>query len=112
MSDPKVNIVVLPESNPCGPQSTCCGPIGQSSETIDAIKEAIEKKTGGSASVVDIETIDTEDVEYAPVVKIFNSFGAAALPIVTLDGKPVCMGAIVPEQIAVIVERELEKKAA
>jgi len=60
---------------------------------------------------MDIENIDTEDVEYAPVVKAFNVFGAGALPIVTLEGKPVCMASSVPEEIVAVLEREIKKKA-
>ena len=59
--------------------------------------------------MVNIEAIDTEDAGYAPVVKAFNSYGAAALPIVTLDGKPVCMATTVPEQILAALERQLKR---
>ena len=78
--------------------------------TIEAIKEAVEKVIGGPAEVVDIQNIDTEDTVYAPVVKAFNTFGIGALPIVTLEGKPVCMATIVPEQITAALEREIRKK--
>ena len=110
MSNPKATIVMLPLRYPCGSEATCCGSIGQSSATIEAIKEAVEKKVGNGVPVVDIETIDTEDPIYAPVVKAFNSFGAGALPIITLDGKAVCMGTIVLEQVVSALERELKKK--
>jgi len=59
---------------------------------------------------VDIQNIDTEDTVYAPVVKAFNTYGIGALPIVTLDGKPVCMATVYPSQITAALEREIKKK--
>ena len=59
---------------------------------------------------MDIQNIDTEDTVYAPVVKAFNTFGIGALPIVTLEGKPVCMGTTAPEHITAALEREIRKK--
>jgi hypothetical protein len=73
---------------------------------------AVEKAIGGPAEVVDIQDIDTEDTVYAPVVKAFNTFGIGALPIITLDGKPVCMATTYPQQIAAILEREIGKNRA
>jgi len=61
--------------------------------------------------VVNIEAIDTEDANYAPVIKVFNSYGTAALPIITLDGRPVCMATVVPEQIIAALERQLKRTA-
>ena len=70
----------------------------------------MEKVIGGHAEVVDIQDIDTEDKVYAPVVKAFNTYGIGALPIITLDGKPVCMASTYPSQIATILEKEIRKK--
>lgn len=60
--------------------------------------------------MIDIQEIDTEDEKFAPVVKAFNTFGIGALPIITLNGKPVCMATIYPSQITIVLEREIRKK--
>lgn len=67
--------------------------------------------TGGPADVVDIQEIDSDDAKYAPVVKAFNTYGIGALPIITLEGKPVCMATTHPSQITGALERELKKKS-
>ena len=109
MSDNKATIIMLPKT---GGESGCWGSIGQSSLTIEAIKMAVEKTTKALAEVVNIESIDTEDSLYASVVKLFNTYGAAALPIIMLDGKAVCMGTVAPLLIVSALERELSKRAA
>jgi hypothetical protein len=73
---------------------------------------AVEKVIGGPAEVVDIQGIDTEDTKYAPVIKAFNTYGIRALPIITLDGQPVCMATIYPSQITGAMEREIRKKTS
>ncbi|MDV2989531.1 MAG: hypothetical protein P3T54_05225 [Dehalogenimonas sp.] len=62
---------------------------------------------GGSAEVIDIETIDADAAEFAPVVEAFNRYGIWALPVVTLDGKVVSVGITAPEQIASAVKQEI-----
>ncbi|APV44559.1 hypothetical protein Dform_01230 [Dehalogenimonas formicexedens] len=66
--------------------------MGQSSETIEAIKKLVDSKTGTVSEVVDIESIDTEDENYAPVVKLFDSHSIWSLPVVFIDGKIVSWG--------------------
>lgn len=65
---------------------------------------------GGSAAVINIETIDAEDQSFAPVVEAFNQYGTWALPLVTLDGKVVSVGITAPEQIAVTLRQEMNGK--
>ena len=62
---------------------------------------------GGSASVIDIETIDSEDPAFAPVIEAFNSYGTWALPIITLYDKIVCFGNTEPNHIAGALEQAL-----
>ncbi len=70
----------------------------------------MEKVLKEPAEVVDIQEIDTEDEKFAPVIKAFNTYGIGALPIITLNGKPVCMATIYPSQITTVLEREIRKR--
>jgi predicted thioredoxin/glutaredoxin len=67
----------------------------------------VDRKTGGNAAVVDIETIDTADPDYAAVVELFDRHSIWALPIITIDGKAVCWDTIDPDQIENVLEQEL-----
>jgi hypothetical protein len=37
-----IKIFTMKQEFPCGPQSTCCGPVGQTEEEISELKNAIE----------------------------------------------------------------------
>lgn len=69
----------------------------------------VDDIVGGSAAVIDIETIDAEDPAFAPVVEAFNQYGTWALPLVTLDGKVVSISTTQPEQITSVLKREIEQ---
>ena len=85
--------------------------MGQSSETIEDIKELVKKKTGCNVTVIDIETIDTEDPDYAAVVKLFDAYSVWALPVITIDGKVVCWGAVDSDRIEAALDNALEASA-
>ncbi|NPV71141.1 MAG: hypothetical protein HPY55_10945 [Firmicutes bacterium] len=36
-----VRVFTMPQQFPCGPRSSCCGPIGQSEEEVNNIRSAI-----------------------------------------------------------------------
>ncbi len=99
-----VRIFMMPQQFPCGPAASCCGPIGQSEEEIDRLKEAIEKNLNRSVEVKNI-TQKKEMQEYTQILSLVYSFGPMALPIIALDGEVVCMGNPTPEQ-AIEVLRE------
>lgn len=85
-----VKIYMMPLEYPCGPQSSCCGPIGQSAEVIQELKNAIEKELNLAVDVINVrEGVNMSELQ---VIKLLNTFGAIALPIIALDGKVVSMG--------------------
>ena len=92
-----VQIFTLPLQFPCGPQSSCCGPVGQSQEQIESLKSAIEKETARTVQVLNI-TNGKEMKNHLQIVRIVRSFGPMALPIITLNGEVVTMGNLTPEQ--------------
>lgn len=83
-------IFTMEQQFPCGPNSSCCGPIGQSKEEISALKDAIEK-LGIAAEVCDIRNMKNLK-EHPQVFKLFRTFGPQAVPVITIGDEIACMG--------------------
>ncbi len=95
-----IRLYYLPQSFPCGPQSSCCGPVGQSEEELREYIAQLESKLPGTR----VQTIDVSKklslASDLPAIKLINTFGAMACPIFTVDGEVVSMGpASLPELI-------------
>ncbi len=91
MSDQKtVKIFTMEQQFPCGPQSSCCGPIGQSEEEIMSLKNAIEK-LGIDVEICDIRKMKNLQ-ENPQVFKLFRTFGPQAVPVITVGDEVACMG--------------------
>lgn len=83
-------IFTMEQQFPCGPQSSCCGPIGQSKEEITALKNAIEK-LGLEVEVYDVQ--NTKNLrDNLHVLKLLRTFGPQALPIITVRDDIACIG--------------------
>lgn len=91
MNKPTVKLFTAPFMFPCGPNSECCGPVGQSEEEIKRLKEGLEQ-----ALNVNVEVITLTDGkmmrEYRDILKVFHSFGWNAVPIIAINGEVVSMG--------------------
>jgi hypothetical protein len=91
MSKLTLKLFTAPFMFPCGPDSDCCGPVGQSEEEVKALKEGFEQ-----ALDVNVEVITLTDAkvmrEYRDILKVFHSFGWNAIPIVAINGEVVSMG--------------------
>lgn len=85
-----VKIFTLEQRFPCGPQSNCCGPIGQSEQEVMSLKNAIEK-LGLEVEVYDIQRFKNLQ-EYPHVFKLFRTFGPQAIPVITVGDEVTCMG--------------------
>lgn len=96
-----IRLYYLPQSFPCGPSSSCCGPIGQSDEEIQGYIAGLQKVLGQ----VEVQTIDVtgrlDPVRDAAALRLLDSFGASALPIFAVDGEVVSMG---PPSVDELVE--------
>ena len=91
MSDPKkVKIFTLEQQFPCGPKSSCCGPIGQSEQEVMALKGAIQE-LGVDVEVYDMKKIDNLQ-NHPQVFKLFRTFGPGAIPVITVGDEVACMG--------------------
>lgn len=101
----KVKIFTLLQRFPCGPRSTCCGPIGQSKEEIENLKNTIEKELGYETVVVNLE--DESVDRYPDIQRLLGSFGPMALPILTVNDEVVAMGNAAPDEAAVAIKEKL-----
>ena len=88
----------VPQQFPCGPQSSCCGPVGQTEEDVNSIIQAIEQEFYSPALPINAQKAD-EMKNHLPIVQLIQSFGLPALPIVTLDGEVLSMGTCNPEEL-------------
>jgi len=103
-----VRIFMMPQQFPCGPQSSCCGSVGQTEEEIQSLKSTIEKETGCQVAVLNVANGGnvTDDPQ---IVRILDSFGAGALPIIALDSEIVSMGNPTPEQAVLAVRDKINQ---
>jgi len=91
MADEKtVKVFTMEQQFPCGPQSSCCGPIGQSEEEITSLKNGIEK-LGIDVEICDIRKMKNLQ-ENPQVFKLFRTFGPQAIPVITVGDGVACMG--------------------
>ena len=103
-----VKIFVITQQFPCGPQSSCCGPVGQTVEEIQSLKSTIEKETGCQVAVINLT--DGDDVSaYPQIERILNSYGTGALPIIMLYDEVVSLGNPTPEEAVLAVRDKLNQ---
>ena len=105
-----VKIFMIPQQFPCGPQSSCCGPVGQSEEEVQSLKSILEKEIGCRVEVINI--INGGDMGNHPqVLRLVQAFGSIVLPIIALDGEVVSIGNPTPEQaVSAIREKMTQSK--
>lgn len=91
-NQPVVRLYYVPQFFPCGPQSSCCGPSGQSKEQIDEYVLQLQQHIPD----VQVETVDAtqplQDPADAAPAKLLASFGPAACPIFAVAGEVVAAG--------------------
>jgi len=106
MSDKKtIKIFTMEQQFPCGPQASCCGPIGQSEEEIISLKNGIEK-LGLIVQICDIRKMKNLQ-ENPQVFKLFRTFGSLAIPVITVGDEVVCMGQSETDEIISAIRGKL-----
>jgi hypothetical protein len=83
-------IFTLEQQFPCGPNSSCCGPIGQSEQEVISLKNEIEK-LGLEVEIYDVQKFKNLQ-EHPQVFKLFRTFGPQAIPVITVGNDVACMG--------------------
>ncbi len=101
-----VKIFTLPQRFPCGTEASCCGPIGQTDEEIESLKSTIKNNLNLETEVVNVEIDDMRD--YSAVLSLLHSFGAMALPIITLDDEVVSIGNALPEEAISAIKEKMK----
>ena len=85
-----VKIFTMEQQFPCGPKSSCCGPIGQTEEEIKILKNEIERLGIG---VEIFNLLKMKNFQgYHEVLKLFRTFGPQAIPVITVADDVACMG--------------------
>jgi len=103
-----LKIFMLPQEFPCGEQSSCCGPIGQSEEQIQSLKSSIEEELGYEVEVLNVKNEDHVK-NHPQVLQLVQSLGPAALPILTLSDEVVSIGKCKPQEALLTIRMQTEK---
>ncbi len=99
---------MMDQQFPCGPQSSCCGPIGQTEQEVQNLKSLLEKELECRVEVLNV-TKEADMKDHLPVARLFRSFGPAALPIIALDGEVVSMGIPTPKEAVLAVKEKMNQ---
>lgn len=92
-----IRVFTMPLQFPCGPQSACCGPVGQSDEDVQKLKEQIEKNLSVKVEVKNI--LKGEEMKsHREILALFRTFGPMSLPIIAVEDEVVSMGNPTPEE--------------
>lgn len=110
-SDRVVRIFTVPQEFPCGPGSTCCGPIGQSAEELRTLTEGLEKALNVKVAVFDVKD-GMVMRDHRRVLALLRSFGWGVLPVIALDEELIAMGMPTPEEAANLIKVKLGGIAA
>lgn len=86
---------MYPQQFPCGPQSSCCGSIGQTEQEIENLKAKINEELDYKVEVFDVTNPDIIR-NYEQVFQLLASTGPGALPILTIGDDIVSMGRAAP----------------
>ena len=107
-SNKTLRIFMLPQEFPCGEQSSCCGPIGQSEEEIESLKSSIENQLDYKIEVLNVKDDDAMK-NHPQIVKLVRSLGPTALPILALEDEVVSMAEIAPEKAIAAIREKVDQ---
>lgn len=95
-----IRIYTMPQEMPCGPASSCCGPIGQTETELAQMRREIELTVPGTAiEVINIRQQKLRVPRDEAALKVIQLFGPAALPVIAVDGEVVSIGPAEPDQL-------------
>jgi len=97
-----IRIYTMPQENPCGPASGCCGPVGQTEEELAQLRCGLERVVPGvPIEVVNVrQKLNTQ--RDAAVLRVLQTFGFVALPILAVNGQIISIG---PPQVPELVSK-------
>lgn len=106
MPNQVINIFTMPQEFPCGAGSSCCGPIGQTDEEVQTLKQGLEKALGVPVQTFNVKN-GADMKAHRQILALLRSFGWGVLPIITIDDEVVSMGAPTVAQAAEAVRQKL-----
>lgn len=106
MAEKIIKIFTMPQEFPCGADSECCGPIGQTEEEVTALKTHLEKTLGLPVQVFNVKN-GAEMKAHRQILSVLRSFGWGVLPILALNEEVVTMGNPSPEQAAEALQNKI-----
>jgi hypothetical protein len=110
MDDKKIlRLFMMPLEFPCGEQSSCCGPIGQSEQDVKSLRSGIENELVYEVEIFNVKNED-DMKDHPQVAQLLHSLGPNALPIFTLSDKVVSIGNLTPEKAIAAIREKTEKE--
>ncbi|MCM8820514.1 MAG: arsenic metallochaperone ArsD family protein [Candidatus Omnitrophica bacterium] len=100
-----VKIFTMEQQFPCGPNSSCCGPIGQSEEEISALKSNIEN-LGFEVEVYNVQKAKVVQ-ENPQIFKLLHTFGPMAVPIITIGDEIASIGQAEIDEIVTTIKTKI-----
>lgn len=100
-----VRIFTAPLQFPCGPNASCCGPIGQSDDDVKKLSTAI-RNLGVEVEVHNIME-DGFARRFPSVTSLLGSFGPGIVPILSIGDEVISMGTPTPEEAVHAVKERL-----
>ena len=101
-------IFMLPRQG--GPGGCACGgPVGQSTEQIRVLQQAIKDATGYHVYVYDITNREGDMQNYRVVFDLMSTSGVKALPVVTLNDEIVSTGKVWSEPVIAAIKEHINR---
>jgi hypothetical protein len=107
-----VRLYYVPQTFPCGPQSSCCGPVGQTEAELEEYTRRVREALPDVAlDVIDVAR-PLQLGRDGPVIRLLNTFGHAACPVFSLNGEVVSMGPPALDELVDLIRTKLAASAA
>ena len=99
-----VSIFTAPLQFLCGPNASCCGPIGQSEDDVKKLSDAI-RNLGVDVEINNI--MEDGFAERFPIIaNLLGSFGPGIVPILAIGDEVVSIGIPTPEEAVQAVKEK------
>jgi len=103
-----MNIFIMPQQFPCGPEASCCGPVGITDEELQNLVAALKGEFG-----LPIEIVDTTEGKlmrnHPQILRLVRSLGHMALPTITIDDDIVSIGNYTTDKVINAIKDKLRQ---
>lgn len=107
-----VRLYYAPQTFPCGPQSSCCGPVGQTEVEVEEYAQQLrEALPDATLDVINVSR-PLQLGRDGAVVRLLNTFGHEACPIVAVNGEVVSMGPPAMGELVDLIKAKLADAAS